>query len=144
MSKHIQNIAEEIIKSMNNNSWQTTLMTNWKNIIGKLNCRVKLEKIYNDTLVLGVYDSAWMQELYLLSEDIMQNINNQLGQERIKQIKFKLADRSKPKPEKLFIKSCEIRKIDLTTSELEALEKIQDEQLSIALKNFLIRCKNEK
>lgn len=145
MSKHVKSIAQEIIGQMNNNSWQTTLLMNWNTIMGKLNSRVKLEKINNDTIVLAVYDSAWMQELYLLSEDIIKNINNQLGQEKIKQIKFKKADYAKSQIKvKHISKSCPIRKIDLSANESQALDKIKDKQLSTALKNFLIRCKNEK
>src|SRR5690349_13440966 len=89
MTIQIKNILEDILGQGNNNSWQLHLIKNWSSIIGKLSTKVKLEKISNDTIVLGVYDSCWMQELYLLSDELLKKINSKLDEPKIKQIRFK-------------------------------------------------------
>ena len=49
--------------------------SNWIKIIGSLAPKVFIYKIYNDTIVLGVCDSSWMQELYMISHVLKQKLN---------------------------------------------------------------------
>jgi Dna[CI] antecedent, DciA len=125
--------------------WKNNLLDHWPDIIGNLYHRVTLEKIYNDTIILGVYDSAWLQELYLLSPVILESINTKLDQPRIKQLRFKQVTRKKTQ-QKTFSdntkKSTTTR--TLTQKEQNALTKINDEELRNFLKNFLIRCYKER
>ncbi len=46
--------------------WKIKLLNNWEQIIGNLSQHVTIIKVLEDTIVLGVYDAAWMQELYML------------------------------------------------------------------------------
>ena len=71
------------------NSWKHELLQNWHTIFGNLGTKITLEKIYDTTIVLGVYDSCWMHELYLLSPLLVDKINENLDQHRIKQVRFK-------------------------------------------------------
>jgi len=70
-------------------NWKTNLLYQWHDIIGSLHSKVRIEKIYDDTLILGVFHSCWMQELYLLSPLLIKTINEKLDQPHIKQIRFK-------------------------------------------------------
>ena len=144
MSTQIKDLLHNIFKDIkNNDAWQVYLLTNWNSIIGNLQSKVKLEKIYEDTLVLAVYDSSWMQELFLLSNALIIKINSKLDAPRIKHLRFKIAERSKVK--KIVIKKLEPeKKINLNSKELTALGKINDQELSNVLKNFLIRCHRER
>ena len=48
-------------------TWQIYLIQNWEIIVGNLRAYVLLEKIQDDaTLLLGVTNTMWMQELYYL------------------------------------------------------------------------------
>lgn len=144
MTIQIKNILENILGQGNNNSWQLHLIKNWNSIIGKLATKVKLEKISNDTIVLGVYDSCWMQELYLLSDELLKKINSKLDEPKIKQIRFKQIGFKKAAIVKPRKNHFEFKKVHLSPKELYALKKISDPQLEEALKNFLVRCYSEK
>ena len=67
------------------NDWKIKLAQEWESTLGQLSAHVTLEKIDNDTAILGVYDSCWMQELYLLSPLLLKTINTTLDQPYIKQ-----------------------------------------------------------
>ncbi|MDR3646070.1 MAG: DUF721 domain-containing protein [Candidatus Babeliales bacterium] len=144
MSTQIKDLLHTIFKDIkNNDAWQVYLLTNWNSIIGNLQSKVKLEKIYEDTLVLAVYDSSWMQELFLMSNMLIIKINSKLDAPRIKHLRFKIAERAKVK--KVIVKNIEPeKKIYLNSQELTALSKITDPELNEGLKNFLIRCHRER
>ncbi len=141
----IKPINSLLTSFLSKDHWKNQLLDHWPEIIGNLYHRVTIEKIYNDTIILGVYDSAWLQELYMLSPVILESINANLDQPRIKQLRFKqVARKSTPKKEtKKEIKRSNIS-ITLTKREQEALKKIKDEELRSFLKNFLLRCQRER
>lgn len=121
-------------------SWQLFLLQEWNTIVGDLNMQVRLEKINADTLLLGVSNASWMQELYCLSDVLITKINEKLEYPHVKKLRFKCSA-----PKKNIIKKSEIpykyvKEFALTALQKKALEKISDEQLKTALKNFLIRC----
>ena len=101
-----------------------------------------LEKLQGTTLVVGVHQQAWLQELYILSSVIIKTINDQLDEHKIEKIQFKLAA-SKKKTERPIeqINTFNTKNITLTKKEEITLTTIQDPELREALKSFLIRCK---
>ena len=143
MAKLIKQFLQHYLSEKNN--WKALLLQNWSTIIGDLRDRVTLEKIYEDLLVLGVYDSSWLQELYLLSPVILQTINASLDQPRIKRLRFKQIGRKTAinKKQKKQYQKKQVN-IELTKKEEKALNTIDDQQLKKALKRFLIRCYQEK
>jgi len=131
-------------------SWKTQLLQNWPEIIGNLKTKVRLEKIQESTLVLSVADACWLQELYLLSPILLKTINEKLDRPRIKRLRFKQAEK-KRKTKKRKTKKTEPKKRlkrvadkKLSATEEGALHKIEDEQLEVALKKFLFRCRQEE
>ncbi len=144
MTQHIKNLLSGIIRAENN--WKLSLIQNWNTIIGNLSAKVTLEKIYEDTLVLGVDDSCWMQELYLLSPLLIKTINEKLDQPRIKQVRFKnVGYKKKKEQEKKSQQQQHVqKKIVLTYTQQQALASIKDPALQSALKAFLIRCYRER
>jgi len=142
MAQHIKTLLRSLVSPQN--SWKHTLLQNWHNIFGNLSTKITLEKIYNNTIVLGVYDSCWMHELYLLSPLLLNKINENLDQDRIKQVRFKQTGRKKGKKNLSPKKSTTSRKqFSLSPTEECALTKIDDLQLRNALKEFRIRCYRE-
>lgn len=143
MARPIKTILPTLIADRE--SWKFTLLSNWPKIIGNLSNKVCLEKVQDDTLVLGVYDSCWLQELYLLSHLLITTINQHLDQPRIKHLRFKKAARPKVKKESSsHKKNAAHYPVILKLSEKAALKRIQDPQLREALERFLIRCYKEK
>lgn len=146
--KMTQKIDSLIQKFFNQEQkWQIDLLAKWNTILGPLHTKVQLEKIDNDTLVLGVFDSCWMQELYLLSPLLLKTINESLDQPRIKQLRFKKIvsikkQEAKQKNSTSLTKKC--TSIELSPQEKKALAAIEDQQLQQALRNFLIRCYQEQ
>ncbi len=143
MTRHIrENITALLAPEQ---EWHLELLTNWNNIMGTLSDKVRLEKIQGNTLILGVFDSSWMQELFLLSRVLIQTINKQLSQPYVKELKFKAAAHKKATAKNTYQPQSSIKKTKkperaLSQQELQALEKIADEQLRSVLREYLIHC----
>lgn len=140
----IQQIIPDILNTDKN--WRNTLLKNWSFIIGQLNCHMRLEKICDNTLIIGVYEPQWMQELFLLSKVIIDQINTNLGHKYITNLKFKLVEKITPNTKNtLNITNSSINKISkkenvLNLHQQNALSKIEDEQLKESLYNFFLNC----
>jgi len=139
----VKNILQSYL-AQNDADWKLSLLKSWPEIIGSLGNKVAIEKVHDDTVVLSVYDSCLMQELYLLSPVLINSINKKLDQPRIKQVRFKQAGRKK---EKKVVAPPKIREpekeIHLSSREKQALTTIEDPALRAALKAFRIRCYRE-
>ncbi len=138
----IKKLLKPYIQS--HDEWKFKLLQNWKQVVGTLAHNVSLEKVTNDTVILGVHDSCWMQELYLLSPMLLQTINQNLDQPRIKHIRFKqVGRREKQQKNPGAPQPYTPKKIPLNAKEEKALTRITDEKLRSALESFLIRCQQE-
>lgn len=142
MINPVKKILDNLLSQHNN--WQLQLLHNWPTIVGSIRTKVQLLKIQEDTLLLGVLDSCWLQELYLLSPLLIKTINEKLDQPRIKKLRFKIVgvtDREEKKkaPSKRIVS----KNVQLSVRERETLNQIKDEQLRQVLKDYLIRCHRE-
>ena len=145
MSKSVKDILPYIIGPQSN--WKIRLLSNWDSIWGNLSSKVHLERIDKHQLVIGVHDSCWMQELHMLSHLLLHTINKVLGSEQIKQLRFKKVEKKKKYPtrdEKKVPTHTTHRTVMLSSKEQSALNLIKDPHLSNALRQFLIRCYQEK
>jgi len=143
MAKEIKSCLHTILRKDDN--WKFQLLHQWPTLFGNLQTTIQLIKIQDDTLVLGIADSCWMQELYMLSNILIKTINKTLDQPRIKKLHFKTIRPCKKIEYKSYhpIKK-EFKVINLSATEQYALKKIDDHELSSALNEFLIRCYQEK
>lgn len=139
----LKDIVPTIFKE---HAWKIQLLNNWQTILGNLSNNVCIEKINDDTLTLGVYDSCWIQELYLLSHVLLKTINEKLDKPRIKRLRFKLVGikKTKTKHTPIAPKKDKSMIVNLSHAEQQALNHIKDQQLRQALENFLIRCYRER
>ncbi|MCL4360765.1 DUF721 domain-containing protein [Candidatus Dependentiae bacterium] len=146
MSNSIKNILNKFVHQ---NDDKFTLFKNWHEISGQLNTKIRLEKIYDDTCIIGVNDSAWMQELHLMSKLIISKINKVLNEHSsekklIKNLRFKLVEQKKIKEDKNNFKSLisNIPEKDETISEdiKSELEKIKDSELKKSIESYLLIC----
>lgn len=126
--------------------WKIALLSAWPDIVGPLASKVQVEKIMEDTLVVAVKDSCWLQELYLLTPVLLKTINKTLDQPRIKNLRFKIADSSvkEIKKRENVVQQPVPKKIYLSPAEQATLEKISDKELRQALRQFLVRCYQER
>lgn len=149
--QNVKNILNSLLQpSDQKEAWKINLIKNWPTIIGSLHEKVSLQKINATSVVLGVYDSSWIQELYLLSKLILKKINNHLDRPRIETLRFQCVEDSystksadKRREQALKQKSKKIYKehaLPLKPQEFLALQKIRDPQLSDALQGFLRKC----
>lgn len=122
--------------------WQQSLMQQWPAIVGSLQTRIRIEKIYDATVVIGVYESHWMQELYLISSVILDSINDCLGEPKIEAVRFVLVE-ERPKPAHWVYKRKEHLPLPtaavLTDQQKKAIASIGDVELKEALVCFLGR-----
>ena len=142
--KPIKNFVKNYIDPSHN--MKKHLLENWSDIVGNLSKKMHVEKIINNTIVVGVHNSAWIHELYILSQPIIATINQHFKKAYIKKIIFKnvpLQKKTKINEDKE-IKKTIINLFHLTHNEKKALEKIEDYELKENLKNFLRRCHEEK
>ena len=147
---NVKNILDIILQpSTQTESWKINLIKNWPTIIGTLHEKVSLQKIHANSVVLGVYDSSWMQELYLLSKLILKKINSHLDRPRIETLRFQCIESSAAKTaldkktaaDKLKNRPATPKKLfTLKPDQIIAVQKIQDPQLSQALQGFLKKC----
>lgn len=144
MSIHIKHLLTNLVKP--ETDWKCLLLQQWKQIVGNLHTNVTLEKVLDDTLILGVYDSCWLQELYLLSPILIKRINATLEKPCIKQVRFKQIAPYASSKQKKEVTSQEktIKKRTLTPREQQALKQISDPELRAALTAFLNRCHQER
>ncbi|MBP6869988.1 DUF721 domain-containing protein [Candidatus Babeliales bacterium] len=139
--ENVKTILDSLLQpTSKQQAWKLTLIKNWPLIIGSLHEKVSLQKINNTTVVLGVYDSSWIQELYLLSKLILKKINSQLDQPRIETLRFQCIEKKEQIAKSKKVQPQQERKLFLKPQESAALQKIQDPQLSQALQGFLQKC----
>lgn len=140
----IQALLEKLTCS-EDQQWKWHLLKNWSTIVGDLSQRIRLERIQDETtLIIGVYNSAWIQELYFLSHIIIKTINQQLDIPRIKNLRFKyspVGHVEKKTTSKTYPNAVTVH---LSNDEKSALTKISDPDLQKALEDFLIRCHRER
>jgi len=140
----VQELLNGIFK---NEQWKFQLLSEWGNIVGNLADKMRLEKIDGDTLIIGVYQASWLQELYLLSHVLLQSINTQLKHPHVRNLRFKHASLTvknihhEPAVEKPVVKCTPPI---LSYEERRALNAIKDEELKNALHGFLTRCHTQR
>ncbi|CAN5161323.1 hypothetical protein BH09DEP1_BH09DEP1_5240 [soil metagenome] len=143
MAQPVKTILDGILSHQNN--WQLQLLNQWPTIVQAIKTRVHLLKIEPDTLTIGVQDSCWLQELYLLSPLLIATINQKLDEPRIKQLRFKALGTQETKQKKETTQRVRPKRIvTLSPKEQATLAQIADEQLRNSLKNYLIRCYEER
>lgn len=150
MATSLKNLLQTIVPAQS--SWKTDLNRNWKQVIGHLSDHVHLLKIYENALVLGVKDSSWLQEMYLLSPLLIETINKSLDKPRIIKLHFKnvgdgehIPQHQKTPPKENKVAQPKARKERaLTTFEQKTLDQIEDPEMRKALKELLLTCYQEK
>lgn len=139
--QNIDNILNSLLKpSKRQESWKLNLIKNWPTIIGSLHEKVSLQRINATSVVLGVYDSGWIQELYLLSKLILKKINKGLDKPRIETLRFQCIEKKEQITKTKSMSLKQKKKITLKPQESFALKKINDPELSDALQGFLQKC----
>jgi hypothetical protein len=142
MATALKSLVQQIFSNQNN--WKIKLLQHWPEVLGHLNTKVHLEKIEEECLVLGVSDSCWMQELYLLSPVLLSAINKKLDEPRIKFLRFKKVGIRKQFAKQLPTSSYKQQTIKpLTQKEELALANIADPELKKVIERFLHRCRPE-
>ena len=141
--QNVKNILDSLLRpSTQNDAWKINLIKNWPTIIGSLHEKVSLQKINATSVVLGVYDSSWIQELYLLSKLILKKINSSLDRPRIETLRFQCIEKKEQCIKKVnIVTEHQEKKMVLKPIQLAALQKIQDPQLSDALQILLRKCR---
>lgn len=139
---HIKNIVNQIVSSScSQTSWKTNIMQNWQEMMGPLAHKIFIEKIQQNSIVLGVTDSCWMQELHMLSDVIKKKINEKLDKPYIEIVQFKYSSKKIARVQKTKnIVPLPYEFKPLTKLEEDALLQIKDPELSEALTRFLQKC----
>jgi len=70
------------------------LTRQWPEIVGEtIGENTKPVSFYKGTLYIQAANSAWMQQLVFMADQIKENINKFVGKDWVKQVRFKLDDR---------------------------------------------------
>lgn len=113
--------------------WHLELNKKFPEIFAQLTKHTKINKIYNDTLILEVYETSWLQELYMLSNIILKRLRVDFPQ--INKIKFIRSRRKfRKKLENKLIKNI------ISNKEIKAVEKIKDKDLAKSLLSYYQIC----
>lgn len=139
-------LHEIIATCLPTDNWRLMLIKEWPRILGPLSSKVSVESIHDGTIVLGVNDACLMQELFLLSPLIVSTIQKTIGNSYIKHVRLKRTEmmiyqkKSSQKTER----PCAQKAVSLTRVETHALECVTDLELREALKNYCMRCHQER
>ncbi len=139
ISQHIATLLDSF------DEWYITLLRDWPAIVGSLSNHMCVERFKDDTLILGVYDTHWIQELHLLAPTIRKTINTYLNKKQIEKIRFKLVERhvAKKQSTPVSAKKIEHPRRPLSDREKKTLHVIKDQHLRVALQSFLERSMRE-
>lgn len=123
--------------------WRKQLVKEWRTIVGSLHARMRLERIVKDTVIIGVYEVHWMQELYMISGMILDAINQKLGGQYVAKVRFVVADKARDHQKKIVIlsKKSENKK-PLAAPQEAILKKIHDQKLQDVLSQLWYRCQS--
>lgn len=141
MAFHIKQFLDNLTSANSTNN-KRLLLEKWPTIIGNLHEHVSLEKVTENGVILIVYDSCWLQELYLLTPFLLKKINETLDQPFVKHIHFRLRAKRSPTEQRQMedTESPLPVKSPLSERETEALKKVSDEALRKALLDFYKQC----
>lgn len=124
--------------------WKLKLLTSWPSIVGNIAQHARIEKILDDHLIIGVYDSCWLQELYYLSHSLLEKINHHVKNHHFKSLKLVKVNKKPFKKNSRVNHSLALAKeVTLTSKQKDALEKLHDPELAQAMQKFLHRCAQE-
>lgn len=124
------------------------IIDSWDQMFGNsFNRKVKPDRIVNGVLFLKVSDSAWLNQMTFLKEDVLMSCNKKVEADFIKEVKCFIGDVSvnvsevkkdsfKPKERKFYSLEDQLTEEDKRAIELST-NKIEDEEMRNALKNLL-------
>jgi hypothetical protein len=89
------NILQGILKKHNIffNSEEQRLLEVWYKAVGpQISAQTRPDKLKRNTLFVKVSSSVWMQQLHILKHEIIENFNQILGKELIKNVHFSIGE----------------------------------------------------
>ena len=98
----ITDIGTLLSDLIENRNWKKNLSRNrifefWNEAVGKdIAAHAQPKVIRGEVLWVDVTDSVWMQQLHLMKDHVRQVLNERLGDEGIKDIRFNLTSKLKP------------------------------------------------
>lgn len=125
--------------------WKVTLLKKWPLIIGDAGAHVRIEKIRDNVLVLGVTHPVWAQEFFALSDVLRTKINAFLKKDRIVRIRFDIQSGGKRKgslqvSKKPLYSPMHAKDVVKDDRAQGMLGNITDTQLRSALERYYQRC----
>lgn len=149
MSEKIGLLLTKIIPQ--EHRWKLELFAQWDTIIGNLREKVRIEKVTERSIVLGVCHPAWAQELFFLIPLLKQKINAVLRNHVISDIRVRTTyhppKQQNPAPDRAQYGTInaeqrgQLTEQCLTISEHTSLETVKNKELQSALAQFCLRCK---
>ena len=91
----LQGLFENSKTPMSDSFQRFKLGRQWPQIVGeKIAKYTKPVSFYKGTLYVQAASSAWMQQLIFMADPMKKKINDFVGEEWVKQVRFKLDDRA--------------------------------------------------
>ena len=125
---------------VNNEDWKSKLIREWAQIVGNLHTKMCLEKIEGAVLKIGVYDSHWIHELFMLAPMIVRTINTALGGSYVVSVRFGVKEKKRVVALYDVEQQVVQQPIELTLQQQQMLSNITDNELRLSLEQFLKRC----
>jgi len=92
---HISSILDTALKEfrVTSDTEMTRIWELWEDAVGEAIAQnAKPGAFKKDVLLVHVSSSVWMQQLRFLKQDLLSRINFALGQELVREIRFKIAN----------------------------------------------------
>ncbi|MBM3707245.1 MAG: DUF721 domain-containing protein [Actinobacteria bacterium] len=69
------------------------IFNHWPEIVGqKISSKTKPEKLFKGILYISVASSAWANEMSLMSRRLVKEINKFIGEDIVKELRFKIQE----------------------------------------------------
>lgn len=147
MVKSINNVLQKTLQDLDLNYKvkEQRVLKVWSEVIGdKLKKHTKASYINQGTLFVAVNNSTWAHQLLFLKEDLISRLNQQLDQEIVQDIRFKLGSINSGSTKKHKVEpSFDLSKIELNSEEINEIEAklkpLSDKELKQKLYSILVK-----
>ena len=126
MTESIDEILENTFKKLglSRKIKEKRVLDLWPKIIGnKIKCHTEAKYINQGVLFITVDSSTWAHQLLFMKNKFINKLNEQLKNEIIKDIRFKVGQVSNKKRKSKIDKNSDIKKIELNSSDIKQIKE---------------------
>jgi hypothetical protein len=144
--QRLGNVLQGILKKHNIffDSEEQRLLEVWQKAVGpQISVQTRPDRLKRNTLFVKVSSSVWMHQLHILKQDIIEKINELLGNELIKNVHFSIGEIPSTMPTNSYSSSFSTDSYPLRDKDKKLIEKsissVEDPELKEILRRVMTK-----